>query len=80
MADSDVGRNKLARRQQGRAFPATLELRDAGRTRGQAYSGLLQDVYNDKRWSVEMIKIFQFIPHPPTDTPRPLRSASNAAE
>ncbi|MDO9047069.1 MAG: hypothetical protein Q7U66_04940 [Methylobacter sp.] len=51
MTGSDVGRNKPARRQQGWAFPAseapeTLVLR---LTRGQAYSGLLRDVYNDER-------------------------------
>ncbi|HEY8036041.1 MAG TPA: hypothetical protein VIF37_10690 [Methylobacter sp.] len=50
LANSDIGRNKTARRQQGWAFPAigmpeTPVLR---LMRGQAYSGLLRDVYNNE--------------------------------
>ena len=50
----DVGRNKLARRQQGRAFPAigAPETPVLRLTRGQAYSGLRRDVYNDERSGV----------------------------
>ncbi len=57
----DVGRNKPARRQQGWGFSA---LRSLGMpetpvlclTRGQAYSGLLRDVYNDERGAWECIR------------------------
>jgi hypothetical protein len=54
MRCSDVGRNKSARRQQGLAFPALPgygmpETPVPRSTRGQAYSGLLRDVYNDER-------------------------------
>ena len=54
MRCSDVGRNKSARRQQGLAFPALpgyeMPKTPVPRsTRGQAYSGLLRDVYNDER-------------------------------
>jgi len=57
----DVGRNKPTRRQQGWVFPA---LRSLGMpetpvlrlTRGQAYSGLLRDVYNDERGAWECIR------------------------
>jgi len=47
----DVGRNKTARRQQGWAFPAigAPETPVLRLTRGQAYSGLRRDVYNDER-------------------------------
>ncbi|TAK60655.1 hypothetical protein [Methylobacter sp.] len=46
----DVGRNKTARRQQGWAFPAigAPETPVQRLTRGQAYSGLRRDVYNDE--------------------------------
>jgi len=49
--DLDVGRNKTARRQQGWAFPAigAPETPVLRLTRGQAYSGLRRDVYNDER-------------------------------
>jgi len=51
MTASDVGRNKSARRQQGRMFPAigAPETPVLRLTRGQAYSGLRRDVYNDER-------------------------------
>ncbi|MDP1970434.1 MAG: hypothetical protein Q8K42_05775 [Methylobacter sp.] len=51
MAALDVGRNKSARRQQGRMFPAigAPETPVLRLTRGQAYSGLRRDVYNDER-------------------------------
>jgi len=54
MAALDVGRNKSARRQQGRMFPAigAPETPVLRLTRGQAYSGLRRDVYNDERRSV----------------------------
>ena len=53
MRCSDVGRNKSARRQQDLAFPALPgygmpETPVPRSTRGQAYSGLLRDVYNDE--------------------------------
>jgi hypothetical protein len=50
MAASDVGRNKSARRQQGRMFPAlgAPETPVLRLTRGQAYSGLRRDVYNNE--------------------------------
>jgi len=50
-SDLDVGRNKTARRQQGWAFPAIGAPETPVRrlTRGQAYSGLRRDVYNDER-------------------------------
>jgi len=54
----DVGRNKPARRQQGWVFPALLSLGGMPETpvlrlmRGQAYSGLLRDVYNDESSSL----------------------------
>ncbi|TAK59784.1 hypothetical protein [Methylobacter sp.] len=53
---SDVGRNKPARRQQGRAFPAigTPETPVLRLTHGQAYSGLRRDVYNNERSGVRM--------------------------
>jgi len=49
--DQNVGRNKSARRQQGRMFPAigAPETPVLRLTRGQAYSGLRREVYNDKR-------------------------------
>ena len=47
----NVGRNKTARRQQGWTFPAigAPETPVQRLTRGQAYSGLRRDVYNDER-------------------------------
>ncbi|MDP1969490.1 MAG: hypothetical protein Q8K42_00970 [Methylobacter sp.] len=47
-SQQDVGRNKSARRQQGRMFPAigAPETPVLRLTRGQAYSGLPRDVYN----------------------------------
>jgi len=47
----DVGRNKTARRQPGRVFPAigVPETPVLRLTRGLAYSGLRRDVYNDVR-------------------------------
>jgi hypothetical protein len=55
----DEGRNKSALRQQGWAFPAigmpeTPVLR---LTRGQAYSGLRRDVYNDECGNVGTRKL-----------------------
>jgi hypothetical protein len=54
--DLDVGRNKITRRQPGWAFPAigAPETPVLRLTRGQAYSGLRQDVYNDERSSLGM--------------------------
>jgi ATP-binding cassette subfamily C protein CydD len=54
----DVGRNKSARRQQGRMFPAigTPETPILRLTRGQAYSGLHRDVYNDEHSAWERDK------------------------
>jgi len=56
MSALDVGRNKSARRQQGRMFPAigAPETPVLRLTRGQAYSGLRRDVYNDERSGVGM--------------------------
>ncbi|MDP1665005.1 MAG: hypothetical protein Q8L79_07740, partial [Methylobacter sp.] len=50
----DVGRNESARRQQGRMFPAigAPETPVLRLTRGQAYSGLRRDVYNDESSSL----------------------------
>ena len=50
----NVGRNKPARRQQGRVFPAigAPETPILRLTRGQAYSGLRRDVYNDESRSL----------------------------
>ena len=49
--DLGVGRNKTARRQPGWVFPAigVPETPILRLTRGQAYSGLRRDVYNDER-------------------------------
>jgi len=54
----DVGRNKSARHQQGRMFPAigAPETPVLRLTRGQAYSGLRRDVYNDERSAWEREK------------------------
>jgi len=56
MAGLDVGRNKSARRQQGRMFPAigAPETPVLRLTRGQVYSGLRRDVYNDERGTWEL--------------------------
>jgi (2Fe-2S) ferredoxin len=61
--DLDVGRNKTARRQQGWAFPAigAPETPVLRLTRGQAYSGLRRDVYNDECSAWEQQKIRNFI-------------------
>ena len=50
----DVGRNKTARRQPGRVFPAigVPETPVLRLTRGLAYSGLRRDMYNDESWSL----------------------------
>ncbi len=61
MTALDVGRNKSARRQQGRMFPAieAPETPVLRLTRGPAYlcpvgySGLRRDVYNDERGAWE---------------------------
>jgi hypothetical protein len=57
--NSDVGRNKTARRQSGRAFPAVgaPETPVLRLTRGQAYSGLRREMYNDEPRSLGTNKI-----------------------
>jgi len=52
--DLDVGRNKTTRRQSGWAFPAigAPETPVPRLTRGQAYSGLRRDAYNNESWSL----------------------------
>jgi len=56
--DLDVGRNKTARRQPGWAFPAigAPETPVLRLTRGQAYSGLRRNRYNDERVAWERDK------------------------
>jgi hypothetical protein len=51
LAAPDVGRNKSARRQQGRMFPAIGVCRKHpfSLSLEPAYSGLRRDVYNDER-------------------------------